>query len=276
MTTQRRTTRAPALEMRDICKTFPGVRALQSISLAGYAGETLCLLGDNGAGKSTLIKIMSGVHPASSGQLLVAGEPVTFSTPQAARAAGISTVHQYGGTVPLLSIARNFFLGAEPTKGWGPFRRLDEKPANRIAVEELHKIGIRRVTDGRQLTGTLSGGERQALAIARAMYFGAQVLILDEPTSALGVKEASETLRLIVRAKERGVAVVFITHNAQHAMAVGDRFAVLIHGQVAASFTRGERTKAELLNLMAGGEEFADMEAELEAMRGETNGTARA
>lgn len=260
----------PKLALRDVSKSFPGVRALTDINLEAYSGETLCLLGDNGAGKSTLIKTVSGVYTPTSGHIEIDGSRVAISTPQDARAAGISTVHQYGGTVPLLSVARNFFLGAEPAKGPWPLRWFDERKANEIAVGELQKIGIRRVTDGRQLTGTLSGGERQALAIARAMYFGAQVLILDEPTSALGVKEASETLKLIMRAKERGVAVVFITHNAQHALAVGDRFVVLIHGRVAASFKRGERTKAELLNLMAGGEEFEEMEIELEAMRGST------
>jgi simple sugar transport system ATP-binding protein len=260
-------TQVPKLEMRNINKSFPGVKALEDISLSAFAGETLCLLGDNGAGKSTLIKTMSGVHAPTSGDILIDGEVVRFDGPHAARAAGLSTVHQYGGTVPLLSVARNFFLGAEPKKGVGPFRRFDEKTANGIAVRELQAMGIRRVTDGRQLAGTLSGGERQALSIARAMHFGAQVLILDEPTSALGVKESSETLKLIMRAKDRGVAVVFITHNAQHALAVGDRFVVLIQGRVAASFARGEKTKAELLNLMAGGEEFEDMEEEIEAMR---------
>lgn len=256
----------PKLELVGVSKTFPGVKALQDISLSAYAGETLCLLGDNGAGKSTLIKVMSGVHTPSAGHIKIDGTPVQFGSPHDARAAGISTVHQYGGTVPLLSVARNFFLGAEPTVGAGPFRRFDERLANRTAVQELNRMGIRRVRDGKQLTGTLSGGERQALAIARAMYFGAQVLILDEPTSALGVKEASATLKLILQAKARGVAVIFITHNAQHAMAVGDRYVVLIQGQVGASFKRGERTKADLLNLMAGGEEFHEMELELEAM----------
>jgi simple sugar transport system ATP-binding protein len=264
---------APKLAMREVSKSFLGVHALTEVSLEAYAGETLCLLGDNGAGKSTLIKIMSGVYTPTSGHIEMDGAPVAFSSPNDARQAGISTVHQYGGTVPLLSVARNFFLGAEPTKGRPPFRRFDEKTANQVAVAQLQEIGIRRITNGRQLTGTLSGGERQALAIARAMHFGAGVLILDEPTSALGVKEASETLKLIMRAKERGVAVVFVTHNAQHAMAVGDRFVVLIHGQVAASFKRGERTKAELLNLMAGGEEFNDMEQELEDMRSAANGS---
>ena len=258
--------KTPKLAMRGVTKSFPGVRALDDISLSAYAGETLCLLGDNGAGKSTLIKTMSGVYAPSSGDIEIDGKKVQLSSPHDARQAGISTVHQYGGTVPLLSVARNFFLGAEPKTGVFPFRRFDEKLANRIAVEELQRMGIRRVQDGRQLAGTLSGGERQALAIARAMYFGAQLLILDEPTSALGVKEASQTLKLIMRAKERGVAVVFVTHNAQHALAVGDRFVVLIQGSVAASFRRGEKTKAELLNLMAGGEEFEDLETELEAM----------
>lgn len=261
------TTAPPKLEMRAVSKTFPGVKALQDIDLAAYAGETLCLLGDNGAGKSTLIKTMSGVHSPTSGTIAIDGEPVKFNSPHDARQAGISTVHQYGGTVPLLSVARNFFLGAEPSIGAGPFKRFDEKLANRIAVEELNRLGIRRVTDGRQLAGTLSGGERQALSIARAMHFGAKVLILDEPTSALGVKEAGETLKLIVRAKQNGVAVIFITHNAQHALTVGDRFCVLIQGQVAASFKRGEKSKAELLNLMAGGEEFEEMESEMDAMR---------
>jgi simple sugar transport system ATP-binding protein len=261
--------------MHSVSKSFPGVRALQDINLAAYAGETLCLLGDNGAGKSTLIKIMSGVHSPTSGHIAIDGSAVKFGSPHDARQAGISTVHQYGGTVPLLSVARNFFLGAEPSIGVGPFKRFDEKLANRIAVDELNQLGIRRVTDGRQLAGTLSGGERQALSIARAMHFGAKVLILDEPTSALGVKEAGETLKLIVRAKERGVAVVFITHNARHAMSVGDRFVVLIQGQVAASFKRGEKTMPELLNLMAGGEEFEEMELELESLHSKAGGDPR-
>lgn len=259
------TEKTPTLELRDVSKSFPGVKALTDINLAAYAGETLCLLGDNGAGKSTLIKVLSGVHQPTSGQILVNGTPTVFPTPHSARTAGISTVHQYGGTVPLMSVARNFFLGAEPTVGRGPFKRFDSHTANRVSAEEIRKMGIRRVHDGRQLVGTLSGGERQALAIARAMHFGAEVLILDEPTSALGVKEAGETLRLIMKAKQSGVAVIFITHNAQHAMTVGDRFTVLIQGRVADSFKRGERSKADLLNLMAGGEEFQELEAELDS-----------
>jgi simple sugar transport system ATP-binding protein len=177
---------------------------------------------------------------------------------------GIGTVHQDDGTLPLMSVSRNFFLGRELIKGWGPTRRIDKSRANQIAVEQMAALGITRVSDGEQAVGTLSGGERQALAISRALYFGARLLILDEPTSALGVREAGVVLRLIQQAKARGVAIVFITHNAHHAMAVGDRFTVLIHGKVAAEFARGERTREELLNLMAGGQELESLQAALE------------
>ena len=164
-----------------------------------------------------------------------------------------------------MSVGRNFFLGAEPKKGRFPFIRLDTETANRIALEQIRRFGITRVRDGDQLVGSLSGGERQVLAIGRAMYFGARVLILDEPTSALGVKEAATVLRFTNAAKAHGVGIVFITHNAHHAMSVGDHFVVLIQGQVAASFRRGEKSGAELLSLMAGGEEIEDVGGELGA-----------
>jgi simple sugar transport system ATP-binding protein len=191
------------------------------------------------------------------------GERVVFANPRDARARGIATVHQDVGTVPLMSVARNFFLGAEPTKGWGPFRSLDLETAERIALEQIRSFGITRVKNGEQLVGTLSGGERQVLAIARAMYFGARVLILDEPTSALGVREAAKVLTLVKTAKKRGIGTVFITHNARHALLVGDHFVVLNHGAVLASFQRGEKTREEVLNLMAGGETAKEIEADL-------------
>ncbi|MBI1417854.1 MAG: ATP-binding cassette domain-containing protein [Limimaricola sp.] len=253
------------IEAKGISKYFAGIPALQNVSIQVKTGEVLCLLGDNGAGKSTLIKILSGVFRQSSGELLIDGEVAHLQNPGDARSRGIATVHQYGGTVPLISVARNFFLGAEPTLGRWPFRRLDTELANRVALEELQKLGIRRVMDAGQLVGTLSGGERQALAIARAVYFGARVLILDEPTSALGVKEASTVLRLIKQVSERGTSVILITHNAHHALTVGDSFAVLIQGEIAATFSRGEKSKLEVLNLMAGGEEIEALQAELEA-----------
>jgi simple sugar transport system ATP-binding protein len=208
---------------------------------------------------------MSGVHKPSSGTLLMDGEPVSFNTPRDASDKGIATVHQFGGTFPLMSIGRSFFVGAEPTKGWGPFKVFDRKKANAIAVKSVRDFGITRIDDGDRLVGGLSGGERQSLAIARAVYFGARVLILDEPTAALGVKQASHVLRIVNQAKKRGLAVVFITHQVTHAMAVGDHFAVLIRGAVAADFKKGERTREEITDLMAGGEMLADLEAEVEA-----------
>ncbi|MGW2725311.1 ATP-binding cassette domain-containing protein [Streptomyces sp. NPDC001492] len=249
----------PVLRLRDVSKTFGGVVALRNASLDVHPGEVHCLLGDNGAGKSTLIKIMSGVHPPSSGAVEVAGESQSFRSPRDAQAAGIATVHQDVGAIPLMSVSQNFFLGLEPTKGRGPFRRTDTATADRIALENIAAMGIRRVTDPRQLVGTLSGGERQALAIARAMYFGARVLILDEPTSALGVKEAAVVLRQVDAARRSGIGTVFITHNATHAIRIGDRFTVLIQGEVAAQFSRGEKSRHEILDLMAGGTELDDL-----------------
>jgi len=254
---------APLLTLTDVCKSFAGTDVVSDVSLEVRPGEVLCLLGDNGAGKSTLIKILSGFHPPTSGTLEISGEPVSFGSPRDASGHGIATVHQFGGTFPLMGIGRSFFVGAEPTKGRGPLRRFDRKLAGEIAVRELRGLGITRVTDGDRLVGSLSGGERQALAIARAVYFGATVLILDEPTAALGVKEAAHVLRLIMQARQRGVAVIFVTHNVTHAMTVGDHFAVLIRGALAADFRKGERSREEITDLMAGGEAMAELEAEL-------------
>jgi simple sugar transport system ATP-binding protein len=255
----------PVLELRRVNKSFGPIEVLNDISLKLHAGEVLCLLGDNGAGKSTLIKILSGVYTLSSGTMEMDGKPVTFTDPRQASTMGIATVHQFGGTFPLMSIGRSFFVGAEPTKGWGPFKIYDRKKANEIAVKSVQDFGITRIDDGDRLVGGLSGGERQSLAIARAVYFGARVLILDEPTAALGVKQASHVLRIVNQAKKRGLAVIFITHQVMHAMAVGDHFAVLIRGAIAADFKKGERSREEITDLMAGGETMANLEAEIEA-----------
>jgi simple sugar transport system ATP-binding protein len=256
---------APILELKNINKSFGPIEVLNDISLQVKAGEVLCLLGDNGAGKSTLIKILSGVYVPSSGQIEMDGQPVAFDNPRQAADRGIATVHQFGGTFPLMSIGRSFFVGVEPTMGWGPFKIFDRKKANEIAVKSVQDFGITRIDDGDRLVGGLSGGERQSLAIARAVYFGARVLILDEPTAALGVKQASHVLRIVNQAKKRGLAVIFITHQVMHAMAVGDHFAVLIRGAVAADFKKGERSREEITDLMAGGETMANLEAEIEA-----------
>ena len=251
----------PILELRGVNKSFGPIDVLHDINIRVGAGEVLCLLGDNGAGKSTLIKIMSGVHTLSSGQLLMDGEAIQFESPRQASDRGIATVHQFGGTFPLMSIGRSFFVGVEPTKGWGPFKVFDRKRANAIAVKAVRDFGITRIDDGDRLVGGLSGGERQSLAIARAVYFGARVLILDEPTAALGVKQASHVLRIVLEAKRRGLAVIFITHQVMHAMTVGDHFGVLIKGALAADFRKGERSREEITDLMAGGEAMADLEA---------------
>ncbi|MGH2940907.1 MAG: ATP-binding cassette domain-containing protein [Solirubrobacterales bacterium] len=258
----------PVLEMHRVSKRFGAVTALTDVSLSLAPGEIHCLLGDNGAGKSTVIKMLSGVYRPSSGEVCIDGTSVYLTDPRVAREHGIATVFQDAAAIPLMSVARNFFLGDEPTRGRGPLRRLDKKRANTEALRAIEALGIRRVVDGDQLVGTLSGGERQALAIARALHFGARVLILDEPTSALGVKESGTVLRLMLAARSRGVAIVFITHNAHHALSVGDRFTVLIQGSVADHFARGERTREELLNLMAGGEELEALQAELEGVEG--------
>lgn len=253
----------PILALRSVNKSFGPIDVLHDINLELHTGEVLCLLGDNGAGKSTVIRIMSGVHKPTSGTLELDGKPVAFGSPRDASGHGIATVHQFGGTFPLMSIGRSFFVGAEPTKGWGPFKVYDRKRANEIAVKAVRDFGITRIDDGDRLVGGLSGGERQSLAIARAVHFGARVLILDEPTAALGVKQATHVLRIVNEAKRRGLAVIFITHQVMHAMAVGDHFAVLIRGAVAADFKKGEKSREEITDLMAGGASMASLEAEI-------------
>ena len=251
------------LEVKGIGKYFGNVIALKDVSTVVNAGQVTCVLGDNGAGKSTFIKILSGVHEHSEGELLVEGTPTTFSSPREAKAAGIATVFQDLATVPLMSIWRNFFLGSEPTKGKGPLRRIDVKQAKETMVSELKKMGI-DVRDPDQPVGTLSGGERQAVSIARAVYFGAKVLILDEPTSALGVKQSGVVLRYVAQARDRGIGVIFITHNPHHAYPVGDHFVLLNRGQVMADYRRGEVTRDELIRQMAGGAELDALTHELE------------
>jgi simple sugar transport system ATP-binding protein len=256
---------APLLKLTGINKSFGPIDVLHDISLEVYRGEVLCLLGDNGAGKSTLIKILSGVHKPTSGSLEMDDEAIAFDSPRDASEHGIATVHQFGGTFPLMSIGRSFFVGAEPTKRWGPFTVFDRKKANEIAVTEMRQLGITRIADGNRLVGGLSGGERQALAIARAVHFGASVLILDEPTAALGVKEAAHVLRIVLQARQKGIAVIFITHQVVHALTVGDHFAVLIRGAKAADFRKGDKTREEITDLMAGGEAMAELEGEIES-----------
>jgi simple sugar transport system ATP-binding protein len=252
----------PLIEVDGISKYFGQVIALKDISMHVDAGEVLCLLGDNGAGKSTLIKTLSGVHRHDEGRMLVEGEEVKFNSPRDALDRGIATVFQDLAMIPLMGISRNFFLGREPTKGVGPFKRYDAAHADRVTREEMRGMGI-DIRDPSQPVGTLSGGERQSVAIARAVHFGAKVLILDEPTSALGVKQAAVVLRYIARTREQGIGVIFITHNVHHAFPVADRFTILRRGQSYGNFAKDEVTREEVASMMAGGEDMETLSAEL-------------
>jgi simple sugar transport system ATP-binding protein len=254
----------PLIEADRLTKYFGNVIAIKDISITVRRGEVVCLLGDNGAGKSTLIKCLSGVHPPDDGTIRVEGEEVHFSSPRDALHLGIATVYQDLAMIPLMSVSRNFFLGNEPTRGWGPLRRFDASAADSVTRQELHKMGI-DLRDTSQAVGTLSGGERQSVAIARAVHFGAKVVILDEPTSALGVKEAAVVLRYIVAAQAAGLGIILITHNVNHAYPVGDRFVVLDRGHTVGTFAKKELARDELLKLMGGGEELDRLSHELEA-----------
>lgn len=260
----------PLVEVEGVSKRFGSLTALDGVSAAFHAAEVSCVLGDNGAGKSTLIKILAGVHAPDEGTYRLDGEPVRFDSPRDALARGIATVYQDLAIVPLMSVWRNFFLGNEPTTGTGPFRRLDVTSAKRTAREEMAKMGI-AVRDLDQPMGTMSGGERQSLAIARAVYYGARVLILDEPTAALGVKQAGNVLRHIVMAKRRGLAVILITHNPNHAYPVGDHFIILRRGRTDGDYRKEELPLGELMRSMAGGEDLEVLVEELEREAKETS-----
>jgi simple sugar transport system ATP-binding protein len=256
---------SPIVELRHVTKRFFGVTAVKDFSLALHPGEVVCLLGENGAGKSTIIKVLTGVETPTSGEVVVDGSAVHFRSPKDARERGIATVYQEIATLPLMSVARNFVLAAEPTTGRGLFKRLDMEKASEIALMRLRELGISNVVSGEQLVGTLSGGQRQALAIARALHFGARVLILDEPTAALGVRESATVLRLIDTVRSRGVAVLFITHNAYHAYSTGNRFVVLRRGESLATFDKSERSIGEVIELMAGGAELKSLLSQAES-----------
>ncbi len=234
--------RPPLLEARNISKYFGAVVALEGVSLTVRAGEINCLLGDNGAGKSTLIKTLSGVHPPDDGTLAVDGQPVRFNSPRDALNAGIATVYQDLSVMPLMSISRNFFLGNEPTIGFGPFRRFDSVKAASIARDELHNIGI-DVRDTDQLVGTLSGGERQMLAMARALINEPDLLLLDEPSAGLSPLLVDVIFTKIAEINERGIPILMVEQNARRALAMSKRGYVLDLGR-----NRFEGTGRDLLH----------------------------
>lgn len=253
----------PIVQLNNAVKTFGSFPALKGVSLEVYPGEIHALLGDNGAGKSTLIKILSGVYPPTSGEILVEGKSVKFHSPRDAAAAGIGTVYQDLALTPLMSVTRNFFMGRELSVGPKWLGILNDAAMDRIALEQMHKIGI-KLHDPRQTVGTMSGGQRQTLAIARAIYFGAKVLILDEPTSALGQKQQMEVLKTIMRVRARGdIAIIFITHNEVHAQLAADRFTFLSLGEVIGQGTPDDIAHDEIRRLMAGGADMADLAQEI-------------
>jgi simple sugar transport system ATP-binding protein len=249
----------PIVHLDDVGKSYGNVHALRGVSLAVRQGEITCVLGDNGAGKSTLIKIIAGLHEHTDGTLSVNGEERHFSSPRESMDSGIATVYQDLALAPLMSVWRNFFLGNEITKAFGT---LDAARMKAIAHDELTKMGI-SIPNLEQPVGMLSGGQRQCIAIARAIYFGAKVLILDEPTAALGVRQSGVVLKYVVKARDAGLGVVFITHNPHHAYLVGNHFVVLKLGRVALDTHRADITLEQLTNEMAGGSELEALSHEL-------------
>lgn len=251
------------LELEDIGKYYGNIVALKGVTTTVESSAVTCVLGDNGAGKSTFIKILAGVHQHDTGFASFEGQEIRFKSPRESLDLGIATVYQDLAMIPLMSVWRNFWLGSEPRAGRWPFVRIDEKKAKATAKDELQKMGI-DIRDVEQPVGTLSGGERQSVAIARAVYFGAKMLILDEPTSALGVRQSGVVLRYIVAARDRGLGVIFITHNPHHAWPVGDRFMILNRGHSLGNFAKDEIDRDSLVKMMAGGAELDALTHELE------------
>jgi simple sugar transport system ATP-binding protein len=245
------TAAAPALRVERVSMRFGGVLALDDVSVDAHRARITCLLGDNGAGKSTLIRILAGVHRPTGGRCFVDGEPVSFDSPRHALERGIATVHQDLALIPLLSVWRNFFLGREPVRGAGPLRRIDVARCRDAARASLRRLGI-ELADVDRPVATLSGGERQCVAIARAIDAGARVLILDEPTAALGGRQAAAVLGFVAAARDQGIAVLLVTHDPQQAWAVGDDFVVLRHGRVLAAFARADGSLDDVARLMTG------------------------
>ncbi|MEX3503925.1 ATP-binding cassette domain-containing protein [Corynebacterium sp. LK2510] len=249
----------PIIELRDVSKSYGGFDALRAVNMSVREGEVVCVLGDNGAGKSTLINILSGMHRHTAGELLIDGQPTAFSSPRDALEVGISTVYQHLAIVDELSVWRNFFLGQEQSGVAGSLKTAEMK---RICAAQLAEMGV-DIPDVDVEAGTLSGGQRQVVAIARAIHFGARVVILDEPTAALGVKQSGMVLRFIAAARDRGVAVVLVTHNPHHAFLVGDHFTILNLGRQVLDAPRSAVTLEELTRQMSGGAELDTLSHEL-------------
>jgi simple sugar transport system ATP-binding protein len=254
---------APRLELRGLSVRYGSVPALARVGLALPAGEITCVLGENGSGKSTLVAVLSGLRRHDDGELLLDGTPVRFRSPRAARAAGIATVWQDLAVAPLLSVWRNFWLGAEPTRGMWPLRRLDVARAREEAAEAMARVGVPDL-DPDQPASALQAGERHSLAVARALHFGARVLVVDEPTAPMTIPQHALVLRSVTEARRRGLAVLFVTNNPRYAHLVGDRYVLLAGGAVAGTLTRADVDAEDLTRLMTGGEQFGDLTAALD------------
>lgn len=250
---------APLIRLRDIRKSYTDVEVLHGITLDIRPGNVTCVLGDNGAGKSTLITILAGRQQPSSGEILMDGKPMKLRSPKDALTRGIAAVYQDLAVVNDMSVWRNFFLGQERTGFLGHLRAEDMR---RITQGELRKMGV-QLPDVDVNISTLSGGQRQVVAIARALYFGARVLILDEPTAALGVKQSGMVLRFVRAAADAGVGVILITHNPHHAYLVGDHFVLLNMGRQVLDAARDEVSLEQLTREMAGGGELEALSHEL-------------
>jgi simple sugar transport system ATP-binding protein len=249
-------TSIPLLELKGVTRKFGSHTVLRGIDLSIYPGQVTAILGDNGAGKSTLIKLMTGYHQPTSGQLLWQGSPVLFhkgSGPQQARKLGIEVVYQDLGLVDTLSVARNFFLGRERTRRFFRIPFLAGKSMSDEAIKRLKDMGARGITDGNSSISRLSGGQRQAIAICRARYFGAKLLILDEPTSALSLRQTEQVLSYVREAAKEGLAVIFITHTLNHLEDLADQFVVLYQGKKAGDFSSGQISPKALSSLITRG-----------------------
>jgi simple sugar transport system ATP-binding protein len=248
----------PLVEAKGIAKNFGRIEALRKVDFTLGRAEVLGLLGDNGAGKSTLIKILTGLFPPDKGEIQWEGETVHFHSPRDAYEKGVATVYQDLAIVDLMAIYRNVFLGREEaiTKGLGPFRWIDRKKAHEQARKAISDIGI-DIRDPEEALARMSGGERQSIAIARAAYFNPKLLILDEPTSALSLRQTERVLKSVDEARNKGISIIFITHNVYHVYPIADRFVILSHGESIAEFPKGKHSRDEVAELIVTGKEHA-------------------
>jgi simple sugar transport system ATP-binding protein len=244
------------IRMEHVNKFYGRVQALDDVNLVVNESEIVGLLGDNGAGKSTLIKVLSGAVPSSSGRIYVRGKEVTIKSTTDAIAQGIETIYQDSALVTQLSIARNLFLGREPVKGPRFLNRLDQEAMNKVARDLLSRVGISKNIPPNTPIGSLSGGERQAVAIARAMYFDSDLIILDEPTNNLGVAETQGVLRFVRNARDSGHSCIFIAHNIHHVFQVVDRIVVMRQGRIVADDIDPKKTTVEGVERVITGEEL--------------------